>query len=124
MTAAIVLLGHGSRDPGWREPMDAVAARIRARDPHRPVECAFLELQPPALAEAVDQLVSDGATSVTVLPMFLGLGRHAREDLPMLLQECRRRHPAVPIQALASAGEEPRLLDLLTELACARGSTS
>ena len=30
MTRAIVLFGHGSRDPQWRAPMDEVARRIRA----------------------------------------------------------------------------------------------
>jgi hypothetical protein len=57
--------------------MDAVALRIREIDPQARVVCAFLELTKPDLLEAVDTVVADGATLVTVLPMFWA-GRHAR----------------------------------------------
>ena len=60
--------------------MDAVALRIREIDPQARVACAFLELTKPDLLEAVANVVADGATRVTVLPMFLGVGRHARDD--------------------------------------------
>ena len=55
---AIVLFGHGSRDPLWRQPMDAVALRIREIDPQARVVCAFLELTKPDLLEAVDNVVA------------------------------------------------------------------
>jgi len=47
MKLGIVLFGHGSRDPQWREPMDAVARRIRSRTAEIEVRCAFLELDEP-----------------------------------------------------------------------------
>lgn len=81
-TSAVVLFSHGSRDPLWRAPIEAVAARIKADHPQRPVVCAYLELSEPPLAQAVAGLVAAGATHVTVVPMFLGTGKHAREDLP------------------------------------------
>ncbi|MDD2547738.1 MAG: CbiX/SirB N-terminal domain-containing protein, partial [Burkholderiaceae bacterium] len=43
-TQAIVLFSHGSRDPLWRAPMEAVAQRIRALQPERPVHSDYLEL--------------------------------------------------------------------------------
>ena len=36
----IILLAHGSRDPLWRVPIEAVAERIRASAPGTPVLCA------------------------------------------------------------------------------------
>src|SRR6218665_2549783 len=74
MNHAIVLLSHGSRDPLWRAPAEAVAARIAAQKPGRQVRCAYLELCAPSLPDAAGQLVARGATQVTVLPMFLGAG--------------------------------------------------
>ncbi|WBY02105.1 CbiX/SirB N-terminal domain-containing protein [Ramlibacter tataouinensis] len=117
MTRGIVLLGHGSRDPAWREPMDAVAARIRARAPDALVACAFLEWQAPDLAAAIDQVAQQGATSVAVLPVFVGVGRHVREDLPEHLAAARRRHPALTITALASVGEQAAALDCMASIA-------
>jgi LysR family cys regulon transcriptional activator len=93
--------------------MDAVASRIREIDPQARVVCAFLELTKPDLLEAVDTVVADGATRVTVLPMFLGVGRHAREDLPVLLADLRQRHQGVEFVLQPAVGEDRRLTDLL-----------
>jgi sirohydrochlorin cobaltochelatase len=114
---AVILFGHGSRDPQWREPMDAVASRVAARG--IAVRCAFLELQTPDLLAAAQELVAEGATLITVVPMFLGSGRHAREDLPRLADELRRLHPELRVELREPVGENPRVLDLLAELCMA-----
>lgn len=117
MNRAVILFGHGSRDPAWRAAMDAVADRIRQRQADVPVACAFLELQQPDLAAAVNALAAGGTTQVHVLPMFLGVGKHAREDLPRLLDGVRLEHPGMAIVASAPVGERAAVLDLLAELA-------
>jgi sirohydrochlorin cobaltochelatase len=117
MSEAIVLFGHGSRDPSWRASMDAVADRIRHRRPGMPVACAFLELQQPDLVTVVDALVAAGASRVHVLPMFLGVGKHARDDLPRLLASVRARHPGTYVHASSPVGEHGEVLDLLAALA-------
>ena len=116
---AIILFGHGSRDPLWRQPIDAVALRVRAKQPALPVRCAFLELEQPDLATAAAELAATGARHVTVVPMFLGTGRHAREDLPLLLEEVRRAHPGIEFTLQPAVGENPGLLDLLAKIALA-----
>jgi len=117
---AVVLFSHGSRDPLWRAPIEAVAARIAAQHPERPVVCAYLELSEPSLAQAVDQLVLQGATGVTVVPMFLGTGKHARADLPVLVDALRAAHPGVRLHVQPAIGEDPRLTALMAEIACER----
>jgi sirohydrochlorin cobaltochelatase len=86
MSLAIVLFAHGSRDPHWHEPIAAVAQAIAARSPHTVVRCAYLELSTPSLPQAVEALVAQGIDAVRVFPLFLGMGKHAREDLPQLMQ--------------------------------------
>jgi sirohydrochlorin cobaltochelatase len=115
-TQAVILFGHGSRDPLWRQPMDAVAARLAA-EPGLAVRCAFLELDQPDLPAAAAQLVGEGATRISILPMFLGTGRHAREDLPRLLAAVRDAHPSVAFELRRPVGEDARLLDLIASLA-------
>ncbi|MBE7941035.1 MULTISPECIES: CbiX/SirB N-terminal domain-containing protein [Ramlibacter] len=114
MTRGILLFGHGSRDPLWRAPMDAVAARVRASGAL--VECGFLELQAPDMAEAGRRLAAAGARQLVVLPMFLGTGKHAREDLPGLVAQLREAHPTLAVEVLPAVGEDPRVLDLLARL--------
>jgi sirohydrochlorin cobaltochelatase len=117
MTRAIVLFGHGSRDPQWREPMDEVARLIKARMAGIEVRCAFLELQAPDLLSVANELAGGGAEAVRIVPMFLGAGRHAREDLPRLVEECRRAHPAVVFDLRPFVGENPRVLEILASTA-------
>jgi len=113
----VVVFAHGSRDPLWRQPVEAVAASIAASDPQAIVRCAYLELTAPDLATAVRELVQAGATRVRVLPLFFGMGKHAREDLPILVDGLRHEHPHVRIEKLPAAGEDRRLTDLLARIA-------
>jgi sirohydrochlorin cobaltochelatase len=113
----IVLLAHGSRDARWREPVEAVARRVAERAPAALVRCAYLELSQPDLRSAMAELVAGGVGSVRVVPLFLGMGKHLREDLPGLLDELRALHPQVPVELARAVGEEPEVLDLLARIA-------
>ncbi len=117
LTTGIILFAHGSRDPLWRRPMEAVAARVAARAPGTPVRCAYLELTEPDLPTAAAEVAALGLASVRIVPMFLGAGRHVREDLPALVDTLRQRHPQVTWELQAPVGEDGRLLDLLADLA-------
>ena len=117
MTQAIILIGHGSRDPLWHLPIQSVAQRIRATSPGKQVACAYLELTQPTLADVTAEFVSAGATHIRVLPMFFGTGRHAREDLPLLIAALRASYPNVHFDAQAAVGENEAVLDLLAKIA-------
>ena len=116
---AIILFGHGSRDPLWRLPIDAVAERIRSQQAATPVRVAFLELEQPDLTTAAGELAAAGARRITIVPMFLGTGRHAREDLPLLVDGVRRSHPEIEFLLQPAVGENPLLLALLAKIALA-----
>ncbi len=116
----IVLFAHGSRDPLWRAPIEAVRQHCK-RSTHLPaaasVRCAYLELCTPSLPDAVQELAAQGASRITVVPMFLGTGKHAREDLPVLMQDLRSAHPGVQFHVQQAIGEDPRMTALMAEIA-------
>lgn len=124
MTLGIVLLAHGSRDPQWRTPIESVARRITVRAPAVQVRCAYLELAAPSLGVAAQQLLDAGATRLRILPLFVGMGKHARDDLPKLVSGLRQAHPVVPIDLCAAVGESARLIELLADLALDDGPSS
>ena len=95
----------------------AVAAKIAALSPHTPVACAYLELSTPDLATAVAALVARQVRSVRIVPLFLGVGRHAREDLPVLVTELRETYPDIAFTLNKAVGEEDRLVQLLAQIA-------
>ena len=113
----IILFAHGSRDPLWHKPMEAVAERIRQRAPDTVVGSAYLELSTPDLATAMQAMPLAGVRNVTVVPLFLGVGKHAREDLPVLVDGLRQQYPDIHIALAPAVSEDPRLIQMLAEIA-------
>jgi len=113
----IILFAHGSRDPLWHKPMEAVAARLKEISPQTPVRCAYLELSVPDITQAALELMQSGVNTITIVPLFLGVGKHAREDLPLLVDGLRAQHPQVQFTLQGAVGESPRLVHLLAEIA-------
>ena len=114
---AIVLFAHGSRDPLWHKPMEAVAAQVAQTQPDVLVRCAYLELSTPDLSTVCHALAALGCAEISVLPLFLGVGKHAREDLPMLIADLRQQYPGIRFDLKAAVGEDPRLIQLLAGIA-------
>lgn len=113
----VILFAHGSRDPLWRLPIDAVAQRMTEQTPGLPVVCAFLELTRPDLPETVEQLMKQGTTHVRIVPMFLGVGRHAREDLPALVKDLVQAYPQMTFELMSPIGEHPAMTALMARIA-------
>ena len=86
--AGVIFFAHGSRDPLWRQPIEAVAQALKARYPHALCACAYLELTEPDLATAAQGLIAQGCTHITILPMFLGTGRMHAMTCPCWLMAC------------------------------------
>jgi sirohydrochlorin cobaltochelatase len=114
---AIILFAHGSRDPLWHKPIQAVAQRITERDKEALVRCAYLELTEPDLLHVANELAAAGAKSMCVVPLFLGVGKHAREDLPVLIAQVKAAHPTIAVTCQRAVGEQENLLDLLADIA-------
>ncbi len=109
----IVLFAHGARDPEWARPFEAIRDRIRAARPECPIELAYLESMSPALDEAVAALARDGASAITVFPLFMAQGGHLKHDLPKILDAIRESHPNILIRLESAVGDVPDLLDAM-----------
>jgi sirohydrochlorin cobaltochelatase len=129
---AIILFAHGSRDPLWRAPIEAVAQRINQQStqqhPQALARCAYLELCEPDLPTVATEVIAARAEftrvndlnsiiKVRIVPMFLGMGKHAREDLPELVVALRAAHPNVQFEVVAAIGEDARVTALLADMA-------
>ncbi len=116
MAKAIILLAHGSRDPLWKGPVEALARRIRSIDPAALVRCAYLEFTAPDLRSSAAELATLGVTSITVVPMLLGLGKHATEDLSRAMAELRTLHPQLTFVLRPTIGEEAQVIELIARI--------
>ncbi len=111
--SALVLFAHGARDPEWAEPFRAIAARVAADRKDLTVTLAFLELQPPSLADAIAGLAAAGHTNIHIAPLFMAQGGHLKKDVPILLDDIRSRLPALTIALLPAIGDVPGLRDAI-----------
>jgi sirohydrochlorin cobaltochelatase len=102
---AIVLFGHGARDPQWAEPMKRLQSILTGQLPHVQVELAFLELMAPSLPDTVDCMVQGGVQQIQVVPIFFGRGGHLKNDFPVIMAEMKARHPGLNIEATEAVGQ-------------------
>ena len=106
----IVLFAHGARDPEWARPFESIRDRVRASRPEYPIEIAYLELMSPSLEEAIASLIGEGASAITVFPLFMAQGGHLKQDLPRILDAIRANYPHIPIALEPPIGEVPEVL--------------
>jgi sirohydrochlorin cobaltochelatase len=112
-----IFFAHGSRDPLWRKPVEAIAVRTRELAPAMRVECAYLELTQPDIFTCVHRLAMQEVLTITIVPLFLGVGKHAREDLPKLLAELVVKHPTIRFTLQPAIGEDDQVVDLIARIA-------
>jgi sirohydrochlorin cobaltochelatase len=111
INSGIILFAHGSRDRLWCKPIEAIASAMASQLPRRVVRCAYLELMKPDLETVVaDMMTAHGVTHIKIAPMFLGVGVHARQDLPVLVEALRLAHPSLQLELMPSIGENPQVI--------------
>lgn len=115
MTRALLVLAHGTPHPESNRALFDVVDRVRATRRFDLVETAFLDLNEPDIATAIDRLVSEGALEIVCVPHFLHAGRHVRHDIPAILDEATSRHPDVTISLGGHAGARPELKTALLD---------
>ena len=116
----IVLFAHGSRDPQWARPFEAIREIVRQSRPEYPIELAYLDFMAPTLEQAVGSLVEEGALAITVFPLFMAQGGHLRQDLPRLLEAIRASHPRIPIGMETALGDAPEIQRAVADWILAR----
>jgi sirohydrochlorin cobaltochelatase len=114
--SAVVLLAHGSRDKRWQAPFDAIATQMGKRLDKKSVRLAYLQDCLPTVDEAVAGLAGEGATHITIIPMFLAAGTHARKDFPAINKKLRENNAGIEFEWLEVFGEWPEAQEAIAEL--------
>nr|WP_294863839.1 precorrin-8X methylmutase [uncultured Pseudogulbenkiania sp.] len=112
---AIVLAGHGSRDPDGINEFMALVELLRERAGGRTVEHGFLEFATPTIDEAVASVIEAGAKKVVMVPGVLLAATHAKNDMPSELLALQRAHPDTEFHFGAAMDLHPKLLQLCRE---------
>lgn len=113
---AVLLIGHGSRDPEaiaeYNRFADTLAARLRL-----PVHACFLEFADPPIVEGIRTCVESGAEQVAALPLFLGPAGHQKNDVPAIINWAKNEWPQIEFKYGTPLGAQPQIIDVLAQRA-------
>ncbi|HVT66574.1 MAG TPA: CbiX/SirB N-terminal domain-containing protein [Trebonia sp.] len=118
---ALLIVGHGTRDETGAAQFRAFTQRVARRAAERAdmsadaVAGGFIELSPPPVRDAVDELVRAGHTDLVAVPLILLAAGHAKGDIPASLARERARHPGLRTRYARPLGVHPVILELLRE---------
>lgn len=112
---AILLMAHGSRIAEANNAAYEIAEMIRAASDFEIVEVAFREMHPPDIQDAIDRCVAKGAQRILLMPYFLFVGAHVREDLPAEMTLAQQRYPQVEFAMGNHLGAHRKLAEIVIE---------
>jgi sirohydrochlorin ferrochelatase len=81
------------------------------------VQCAFLELAEPSIAQAIETCIKKGALEMLVLPYFLSDGRHVAVDIPKIISTAKAKYPKVKFTLATHLGGSKLMLKFVAECA-------
>ncbi len=102
MTSALVATSHGTSVPSARTAITALVDAVRVEAPHLDVSEAFVDVQDPPVAQALDAI----AGPAVVVPLLLAPGFHVHVDIGQAVDR-----PTA--DAARTLGPDSRLTDLL-----------
>ena len=89
---------HSGNDP-YKVGLERLAAELRNLLPMHLFTVGYNEFCRPAVPEAVEEMIRQGADRVFVIPSMLTPGGvHSEIDIPRSLKEVSARHPGVSIE--------------------------
>jgi sirohydrochlorin ferrochelatase len=118
---ALLLIDHGSSKPASNRQLLDVCALVQSHCPGVIVVGAHMELAEPSIAQQVDALAAQGVTELVVVPYFLAPGRHAREDIPHLVQHAAKPYSQLRVNMGECLGVDDLIAQLVLKRALAAG---
>lgn len=110
---AILLVGHGSRDPEGNEELLEFAKTVALQLPDMMVETCFLELTGPTIAEGIAVCAEKGARRVVLIPIILFAAGHAKIDIPMAIDRARAKYADIEFVYGRPIGVHEKMIEIL-----------
>lgn len=113
---ALLLVGHGSRDPDGQREFLAFATKVQQAAGPRPVVPCFLELAEPTIPQGLARCLELGYQDIAAVPVLLFAARHNKRDVPVEFDRVRQHHPELRIRYGRHFGISTEIVDGLRAL--------
>ena len=111
---AVLLCGHGSRDPEAIGEFEAAATALRRRladfAPRGDFATGYLEFARPTIQEGLAALTARGARRIFAIPGMLFAASHVKNDLPWEMNSFIAANPGIDVRLGRDLGIDPKLL--------------
>ena len=112
---AVLLCGHGSRDPEAIEEFEIAAAALRHRLDQQDFATGYLEFAQPTIQQGLADLVSRGARRILAVPGMLFAASHVKNDLPWEMNSFMAANPGIEVRLGRDLAIDPKLLATAAE---------
>jgi sirohydrochlorin cobaltochelatase len=107
---AVLICGHGSRDPEAIREFELLAAALRPRLAEFDFAAGYLEFARPTIREALEDLARRGARRILAVPGMLFAASHVKNDLPWEINSFAAENRHLEIRFGRDLAIDPRLL--------------
>jgi len=107
---AVLICGHGSRDPEAIAEFELVAAALRPRLPDFDFATGYLEFAHPTIREGLTALATRGARQILAIPGMLFAASHVKNDLPWEMNSFMADNPGIDVHLGRDLAIDPKLL--------------
>jgi sirohydrochlorin cobaltochelatase len=107
---AVLLCGHGSRDPEAITEFELAAAALRPRLPQFDFATGYLEFARPTIRDGLALLAARGARRILAVPGMLFAASHVKNDLPWEMNSFVADKPGVDVRLARDLGIDAKLL--------------
>jgi sirohydrochlorin cobaltochelatase len=122
---AVLLCGHGSRDPEAVREFELAAAGLRPRLPGFDFATGYLEFARPTIHDGLALLAARGARRILAIPGMLFAASHVKNDLPWEINSFVADNPWLDVRLARDLGIDPKLLHAAADrIAAAAADTS
>ena len=108
--AAVLLCGHGSRDPEAIAEFEEAAAQLRTRLDGRAFATGYLEFAQPTIGDGLAGLAARGARHIRAIPGMLFAASHVKNDLPWEMNSFMAATPGVEVRLGRDLAIDAKLL--------------
>ena len=107
---AVLICGHGSRDPEAIAEFELVAAALRPLLPGFAFATGYLEFARPTIRDGLADLAAAGARRILAIPGMLFAASHVKNDLPWEMNSFMADNPGIDVRLGRDLSIDPKLL--------------
>lgn len=107
---AVLICGHGSRDPEAIAEFELLAAALRPRLPGVDFATGYLEFARPTIRDGLAALAARGARRILAAPGMLFAASHVKNDLPWEVNSFAADNPGIEVRFGRDLAIDPKLL--------------